>query len=83
MNETNFQGVEDTLFIPLAARVLASRRFPKYFYDEKALQFEELEQVKKVNEKSSEYTMLASVSRYYVMDSIVNSFIEKMKMLLL
>ncbi len=77
MSTTNFQGVEDTLFIPLAARVLASRRFPHYFYDEKALQFEELEQVKKVNEQSSEYTMLASVARYYAMDQIVAAFLAQ------
>ena len=79
MSEINFEGVEDTLFIPLAARVLASKRFPTYFYDEKSLYFEDLEQVKKVNEKSSEYTILASVSRYYAMDKIVQYFLEKNK----
>ncbi|MFI3167849.1 MAG: class I SAM-dependent methyltransferase [Bacillota bacterium] len=77
MSRIDFKGVEDTLFIPLAARVLASRRFPNFFYDEKSLQFEELEQVKRITEKSSEYTMLASVSRYYAMDKIVKSFIEQ------
>ena len=30
-------GVEDTLYIPLAARIYASEKFPKFFYDEKAL----------------------------------------------
>ncbi|MFI3324664.1 MAG: class I SAM-dependent methyltransferase [Clostridia bacterium] len=79
MSTTNLSGVEDTLFIPLAARVLASRKFPKFFYDEKSLQFEELEQVKTINEKSSEYTMLASVSRYFAMDNIVKSFINQNK----
>ena len=79
MNQIDFKGVEDTLYIPLAARVLASRRFPNYFYDEKSLQLEELEQVKKINEKSSEYAMLASVSRYFAIDNIVKSFLKKNK----
>ena len=77
MSELNLKGVEDTLFIPLAARVLASRKFSKYFYDEKSLEFENLEEVKSINEVSSEYTMLASVSRYYVMDDIVRSFLAQ------
>lgn len=53
MSTVDFKGVEDTLFIPLAARVLASRRFPNYFYDEKSLQFENLEQVKKTGNQSA------------------------------
>ncbi|MEG0919103.1 MAG: class I SAM-dependent methyltransferase [Anaerovoracaceae bacterium] len=77
MSELKLRGVEDTLFIPLAARVLASKEFPQYFYDEKSLQFKELEQIKSINSKSSEYSMLASVSRYFVMDEIVKSFMEK------
>lgn len=30
----DLQGVADTLFIPLVARIYVSRRFPEYFYDE-------------------------------------------------
>ena len=38
MNEKNLlNGVEDTLYIPLAARIYASEKFPEFFYDEKAL----------------------------------------------
>ncbi len=77
MSTVDFKGVEDTLFIPLAARVLASNRFPNFFYDEKSLEFKSLPQVLAVNEKSSEYTMLASVSRYYCVDNMVKAFIEK------
>ena len=76
MDEVDFKGVEDTLFIPLAARVLSSRRFPEYFYDEKSLELENLQQVKKINENSTEYNMLASVSRYFVIDKIVKSFLK-------
>ncbi len=40
MSKGKFQGVEDTLFIPLSARVYVSLRFPSYFKDEKALTLE-------------------------------------------
>ena len=38
MNTENLlNGVENTLYIPLAARIYVSEKFPKFFYDEKAL----------------------------------------------
>ena len=37
MNKTNFKDVQDTLFIPLSARILASKKFTDYFYDKKAM----------------------------------------------
>lgn len=77
MTQTVFAGVEDTLFIPLAARVTASRRFPEYFYDAKALELENLEQVKRIAEKSSEYSFIASVARYYNMDRFTQDFLER------
>ena len=41
MNEKNIlKGVEDTLYIPLEARIYASKNFPEFFYDEKALSLE-------------------------------------------
>ena len=33
-----YKGVADTLYIPLTARVYVSKRYPEYFYDEKALE---------------------------------------------
>lgn len=77
MEQTKFSGVADTLFIPLAARVMASQRFPYYFKDDKALEFADIPQVIAINQKSSEYTMLASVARYYVMDKLVQDFLIK------
>ncbi len=77
MNNTILNGVEDTLYIPLAARVEASRRFPYFFTDEKSLECESLPQIKEVNSKSNEYSMLASVSRYYVMDNMIKTFINE------
>lgn len=35
MSKVKFDGVEDTLFIPLMARNYVSKHFPEYFYDEK------------------------------------------------
>ena len=35
------KGVADTLFIPLAARIFVSKKYPEYFYDRKALSLEE------------------------------------------
>ncbi|MFI3229115.1 MAG: class I SAM-dependent methyltransferase [Bacillota bacterium] len=79
MSNEKFSGVDDTLFIPLAARVEGCIRFPQYFYDKKSLELKELPQVTAVNEKSSEYTMLASVARYSVMDKIVAKFLQDNK----
>lgn len=43
MNEKNvFKGVEDTLYIPLTARIYASKKFPKFFYDENSSIFREI-----------------------------------------
>lgn len=41
------KGVADTLYIPLTARINISKRFPDFFYDEKALELEK-EQVKQI-----------------------------------
>ena len=38
MNVENLlNGIEDTLYIPLVARIYVSEKFPEFFYDEKAL----------------------------------------------
>ncbi|MDR2120719.1 MAG: class I SAM-dependent methyltransferase [Tannerella sp.] len=73
----SLQGVESTLFIPLAARVFASKKFPEYFYDEKSLAMEKYIPGDTIREKSSEYAFMASVARYYNMDNMVKSFISK------
>lgn len=75
MTGEKFHGVEDTLFIPLASRVAISRRFPDYFYDEKSMELSDLDQVKEINEKSSEYSQMASVCRYYNVDKMARKFI--------
>lgn len=71
------QGVSDTLYLPLASRIYVSRRFPHYFYDEKALSLEYLLGEDAIMEKTGEYTHLASVARYRIMDEMVRKFLEK------
>lgn len=70
-------GVADTLFIPLTARIEVSRRFPDYFYDTKSMELANHDVVQKIRGTSSEYSMLASVARYYNMDRFATAFIEK------
>ncbi len=77
MNNKNLSGVPDTLFIPLMARIYISKRFPEYFYDEKALSLEKLIPQNIITEKSSEYAMMGSASRAVNMDKIVVEFANK------
>lgn len=74
---SEYNGVEDTLFIPLTGRVYVSKKFPEYFFDKKALEMENLIKNKQIEEKSSEYTMIANVARSYNLDQMVQSFIDK------
>lgn len=71
-----FQGVAETLFIPLTARVYASKRFPEYFFDAKALELEPAVSGTRIAERSSEYAMVASVARYHNLDEMVRTFID-------
>ena len=75
-----YDGVEDTLFIPLIARVNISKKFPEYFLDEKALEMEDLIKNKQIEKKSSEYAMIASVARYYNLDKMAQKFIDDYEM---
>ncbi len=77
MAENIFSGVEDTLFIPLIARIEISKKFPDYFCDNKALQLENKLSLTSIQKKSSEYSYMASASRAVVMDKAVSEFIAK------
>jgi O-methyltransferase involved in polyketide biosynthesis len=74
---SKLQGVSDTLFIPLVARIFVSKKFPEYFFDEKALSLEKYIPDDTIQKKSSEYSLMASVARYYNLDSMVRAFIKK------
>ncbi|WP_197730467.1 class I SAM-dependent methyltransferase [Campylobacter showae] len=75
----DLSAVSKTLFIPLSARIFASKNSPEYFYDEKALSLENIAQTncESVQEKSSEYALMASAARYYNIDEIVRKFCAK------
>jgi O-methyltransferase involved in polyketide biosynthesis len=74
---SKLQGVSDTLFIPLVARIFVSKNFPEYFFDEKALSLEKYIPDDTIQKRSSEYSLMASVARYYNLDSMVRAFIKK------
>ncbi|MDR1893884.1 MAG: class I SAM-dependent methyltransferase [Spirochaetales bacterium] len=74
---STLQGVPDTLFIPLAARIFVSKTFPEYFFDEKALSLETYIPDDTIQKRSSEYSFMASAARYYNLDGMVRAFIKK------
>jgi O-methyltransferase involved in polyketide biosynthesis len=74
---SKLQGVSDTLFIPLAARIFVSKQFPEYFFDEKALSLEKYIPDDSIQKKSSEYSFMASAARYYNLDLMVQAFIKE------
>ena len=51
---SKFQGVADTLYIPLTARIYVSEHFPDYFYDEKALELKNEKPYEEIAKKSNE-----------------------------
>ncbi len=71
-----FEGVANTLFVPLVARIAISKEFPEYFKDEKALELEPYLPADAAK-GSSQYSNMASVARYYNMDRMVMTFAEK------
>ena len=71
-----FEGVANTLFVPLAARIAVSREFPEYFMDRKALELEPY-LPEDAAKGSSQYTNMASVARYYNMDRMIREFAGK------
>ncbi|MBE6117546.1 MAG: class I SAM-dependent methyltransferase [Erysipelotrichaceae bacterium] len=68
-----FEGVANTLFVPLVARIAVSKEFPVYFYDQKALELEPY-LPDHAAKGSSQYSNMASVARYYNMDRMVAVF---------
>ena len=56
MHDKVFEGVADTLYIPLAARVYVSKNFPEYFFDPKSLELEPAIPGESIQKGSNEYT---------------------------
>ncbi|MDR1487516.1 MAG: class I SAM-dependent methyltransferase [Deltaproteobacteria bacterium] len=76
---SKLQGVADTLFIPLAARIYVSKRFPEYFFDERAMSLEKEIPTESIQKNSSEYFYMASVARYYNLDLMTKNFLSTHK----
>ena len=70
-------GVEDTLYIPLAARIYASEKFPKFFYDEKALSLKQYIPTDNIEKNTTEYFYMASVCRQQTIDKKIKKFLEE------
>lgn len=74
--KNTLKGLEDTLYIPLMARIYASKKFSEFFYDEKALSLESFIPTNEIKENSTEYFYMASVCRQYTIDKKIREFIE-------
>ncbi|MDR2442618.1 MAG: class I SAM-dependent methyltransferase [Deltaproteobacteria bacterium] len=72
---SKLEGVADTLFIPLVSRIYVSNRFPDYFYDQMALSLESEIESENIKKNTSEYLHMASVARYYHLDSWTRKFL--------
>lgn len=71
-----FEGVANTAFVPLVARIQISRRFPDFFCDQKALDL--ARHLPAEAEKGAfEYASLASVARSCHMDDMTRDFIVR------
>ena len=75
MHDKIFEGVADTLYIPLAARVYVSKRFPEYFFDSKSLELEAAIPGESIQAGSNEYTMIASAARYHNLDQMARTYV--------
>ncbi|MBR7087297.1 MAG: class I SAM-dependent methyltransferase [Prevotella sp.] len=79
MKTENLQGVADTLYIPLVARISVSKQFPDYFYDAKELSLEPTipEKWQHIMEASKEYENMAAVARYFNLDNMARQFMAQ------
>lgn len=69
-------GIPDTLYIPLEARVYSTEVFPEYFMDSTSLRFRDIIP-QSIIDNSSEYSLLASVARYYNTDRMERDFVRR------
>lgn len=70
-------GVAKALFVPVAARVYVSERFPEYFYDARSVALARALPDDGAEAESTEYTMLTAAARYYLLDATVRGFMAQ------
>ena len=68
---SKFEGVADTLYIPLTARIYVSEHFPEYFRDDKAVSLKSEMPYEEIASKSSEYFQMAGACRFYNTDRMI------------
>ncbi|MBQ7621673.1 MAG: class I SAM-dependent methyltransferase [Candidatus Methanomethylophilaceae archaeon] len=69
-------GIPDTLYIPLESRIYSTKVFPEYFMDSTSLRFRDIIP-QSIIDNSSEYSLLASVARYYNTDRMERDFVRR------
>ncbi|MBQ9020540.1 MAG: class I SAM-dependent methyltransferase [Eggerthellaceae bacterium] len=74
---SKLSGVEDTLYIPLTARIYISEHFPDYFFDEAALALKPEMPYDEIVAKQSEYFAFAGAARFRIVDDMVRNFIAE------
>lgn len=74
---SKFEGVADTLYIPLTARIYVSEHFPEYFRDDKAVALKNEMPYEEIASKSSEYFQMAGACRFYNTDQMIKAFIDR------
>ena len=74
---SKFEGVADTLYIPLTARIYVSEHFPEYFRDDKAVSLKNEMPYEEIASKSSEYFQMAGACRFYNTDRMIKAFIDR------
>lgn len=75
--EILLNGVENTLYIPLVARIYVSEKFPEFFYDEKALSLKQHIPTDNIKDNTTEYFHMASVCRQQTIDKKIIKFLEE------
>lgn len=74
---SKFEGVADTLYIPLTARIYVSEHFPEYFRDDVAVSLKSEIPYEEIASKSSEYFQMAGACRFYSTDQMIRAFIGR------
>ncbi len=74
---SRFEGVADTLYIPLTARIYVSEHFPEFFLDGKALSLKDEMPYEEIASKSSEYFQMAGACRFRHTDRMIRAFAER------
>ncbi len=74
---SKFEGIADTLYIPLTARIYVSEHFPEFFRDEKAMSLKSEMPYEEIASKSSEYYQMAGACRFYNTDQMIKAFIDR------